>query len=317
MGLPIARRLSLAWDTTGFDVDRSRRALASSLGVGIADSAKALAADVDVLVVVLPGAASERAAFSDAAAPIDALRPGGVIVELTSGDPELTRRLAADAGRRGVGFVSAPMAGDPRSAEEGTLGFFVAGAADAVGRARPILAALSRAEGVHLLGEDPAVAQTMKLVVNGLWFGQAALVAEGMLLATRSGLDPALIHNVLGESAAASALVRDYVPRLLRGDYVESFGIDGVVEELDTLVGVARSLGTPSTVIEETARLHALARDRFGPVAGELLVVKLLEHSAGVDLRARDASGAGPGPEGYETGHSRWPEEAPQAREDD
>lgn len=293
MGLPIAVRLSRGWDTRGFDTDGTRCALASAAGVTAAGTAEELAAGADVLLAVLSGAAAQRAAFdgADAAGPIAAMRRGAVLLELTSGDPKLSRELEAAAVRRGVGFVSAPMAGDPDAATGGRLGFFVSGRDESVKQVRPILQSLSRPAGIRVLGDDAGAGQTMKLVVNALWFAQAATVAEGMLLAARAGLDPETVSSVLAESAAASAFVRDYLPRVLDGDYVDSFGIDAITEELDTVVALARDLRTPSGVLESVRDLHVAAHDEFGVVPGELLVVRLLERRAGMLLRPNPRNG--------------------------
>jgi 3-hydroxyisobutyrate dehydrogenase-like beta-hydroxyacid dehydrogenase len=111
-----------------------------------------------------------------------------------------------------------------------------------------------------------------------------------MLLAARSGLEPSLMQPLLAAGAADSAFVREYLPRAMAGDYVDSFGLDGVVEELDTVVEAARMLHTPAELVERTRDLHVQARDRFGAAAGELLAIKLLEERAG--MRLSDPPGA-------------------------
>jgi 3-hydroxyisobutyrate dehydrogenase-like beta-hydroxyacid dehydrogenase len=291
MGLPLARRLRhdadvAGFDVAGFDIAADRRALATADGIAVARSADELASEVDMLIAVLPGRQVQEAALlaQGAGGPLERLRPGSIVLELTSGAPEQSRRLALVAASRGAGFVSAPMAGDPARAADGTLGFFVAGDPAHVAAVRPVLDALSRPGGVDVVGNDPGAAQTAKLIVNALWFGQAALVGEMMLLASRSGLDPARMQPLLAAGAADSAFVHDYLPRAMSGDYVESFGIDAVVEELDTVVEAARMLRTPADLVERTRDLHVQARDRFGAVDGELLAIKLLEDRAGIRL---------------------------------
>jgi 3-hydroxyisobutyrate dehydrogenase-like beta-hydroxyacid dehydrogenase len=292
MGLPLAHRLCRDFDIAAFDIAADRSALAAAAGIAVAGSAGELASEVDVLITVLPGRAAQEAALLPRGAhgPLAELRPGSVVLELTSGAPEQSRRLAAVAAARGAGFVSAPMAGDPARAANGTLAFFVAGAGAHIAAVRPVLDALSQPGGVSVVGDDPGAAQTAKLVVNALWFGQAALVGEMMLLAARSGLEPSLMQPLLAAGAADSAFVRDYLPRAMTGDYVDSFGLDGVVEELDTVVEAARMLRTPAELVERTRDLHVQARDRFGAVAGELLAIKLLEERAG--MRLSDPPGA-------------------------
>jgi 3-hydroxyisobutyrate dehydrogenase len=67
--------------------------------------------------------------------------------------------------------------------------------------------------------------------------------------------------------------------------YLESFGIDRVVEELETLVSLAEDAGVPFELSTLVTRLHREALERFGAVDGELLAAKLLEERAGHTLR--------------------------------
>ena len=283
MGLPIARRLATLADVVGFDVDPVRRAAAAEHAVAVAARPDAPASGADIVFLALTGAAAQRTALRHDGL-LDSVMPGALVVELTSGDPDLSDEMRTACASRGAGFVSAPMSGGPADAEAGNLGFFIAGDPALLDRARPFLDALARPGGVQDVGETPGQAQLMKLLVNALWFGQATLVTEALLLAARAGVDADRADRILNSSAAASAFIQDYVPRLRAGDYVESFGIDAVVEELDTVLAQATTRGTPAEMLRLVRALHAQARDEFGDVDGELLASRLLENRAGIRL---------------------------------
>lgn len=285
MGAPIARRLSRRFEVGVFDIvpERSR-----VLGGGTAASAGELASASDVLVAVLPGAAEQRSVLlgdPQGDGLIGRLAPGALLLDLTSGDPDVSRALGAAAAARGSAYVAAPMGGGPTDASAGTLRFFAAGAVADVERARGILEALcARPDDVAVVGEDPGAAQVAKLLVNGLWFGQALLVAEAMLAAAGEGVAPSVFARLLAGSAADSVFARDHLPLLLEGDYMESFGLHRVVEELDAVVRIAGGVGDPGLLAAVRDR-HAEALERYGPVPGELLAVRLLEERAGRVLR--------------------------------
>jgi 3-hydroxyisobutyrate dehydrogenase len=78
--------------------------------------------------------------------------------------------------------------------------------------------------------------------------------------------------------------IDEYLDRLLTGDYLENFGIDRCVEELETLVRLADTRGVPFELSSLVARQHRDALERFGAVDGELLAAKLLEERAGMGL---------------------------------
>ena len=262
MGAPIARTLGLHHEVVGYDP-----------AVAPGDPV-AVAASVDVLVTVLPGTTE----LSSLPPVLAALRPGSLWIDLTSADPRDIRRLSA---AREVDVVGAPMAGGPAAAQEGLLRFQVGGAAAAVERARPLLELLGT---VDVVGDDVGDGYTAKLLANLLWFGQAVAVSEAMLLGTALGVPAATLRRTLGASAGGSAFIDEYLDRLLEGDYAESFGLDRVVEELDTLASLAQQEGVPFELSSLVGRLHREALERFGAVPGELLAAKLLEERAGRTL---------------------------------
>src|SRR5690606_3181345 len=118
-----------------------------------------------------------------------------------------------------------------------------------------------------------------------LWFGQAVAVTETMLLGQAMGVSPAVLRRALASSAGGSVFIDRHLDVLLAGGYMEDFGLDRIVEELDTLVVLADRTGTPFELSGLIARLHREALERFGPIEGELLVARLLEQRAGRELR--------------------------------
>jgi 3-hydroxyisobutyrate dehydrogenase-like beta-hydroxyacid dehydrogenase len=124
-----------------------------------------------------------------------------------------------------------------------------------------------------------------KLLVNTLWFGQAAMTAEVLLVAGRAGIDMSSMVDALKGSAGDSAFVRSHLPALLRGDYLTDFGLDRCVEELDSVRRHADDQALPHPMLNALTDLHRAALEHFGPVDGELMAVALLEAQAGILLR--------------------------------
>lgn len=284
MGLPIARAVLVAGHpVSAWDPESSRTLLAADAGVTVRSSAREVAASVDVLITVLPGPPEAEEALIGPAGVLEAVRPGGLWLDLTSNNPRVADRIASAAAVRGVEAVGAPMGGGVAAAEAAALGFFVGGTVRAVERVRPLLAALG--PGFDHVGRTVGAGHVAKLLANLLWFGQVVAVTEALLLGQSLGLAPAALRDVLRRSAGNSVALDDHLGRLLEGDYLETFGIDRAVEELETLVSLAREAGTPFELSGLVARIHAEALQRFGPVPGELLAAKLLEERAGTTLR--------------------------------
>jgi len=265
MGGPIAARLSAA----GFDVASYDSRTDSGRTM---DDAAALAASVDILVTVLPGTPELLDVMSAVT-----LENGSLWLDLTSADPTVASRIASGLAARGVASVGAPMGGGPGAAQAGELEFFVGGAEASRDRVGTVLDLLGTST---IMGDDMTDGYTTKLLANTLWFGQAIAVAEALLLGQAQGIDPRRLSEALAASAGGSVFLDKHLPSLLDGDYLATFGIDRVVEELDSVVALARERGTPVELTELVARTHREALDAFGPIDGELLGMKLLEQRA-------------------------------------
>jgi 3-hydroxyisobutyrate dehydrogenase-like beta-hydroxyacid dehydrogenase len=280
MGLPIARRLRAAgFALTVFDVREER---SSAAGAPVAESAAVLAATSDIFITVLPGVPEIEGAMLGAGRLVDALPRGALWIDVTSNDPRVARAIADRATVRDVAAVGAPMAGGVTAATSGTLRFYAGGAPSAVERARPIFDALG---SLSVVGEAVEAGYLAKLLANLLWFGQAVAVTEALLLGQALGIPPATLRRELASSAGGSVFIDEYLDRLLEGDYLETFGLDRCVEELEILASLADSAGVPFELSSTVTRLHREALERFGAVDGELLAARLLEERAGSTLR--------------------------------
>jgi 3-hydroxyisobutyrate dehydrogenase len=280
MGLPIARNLLAAgFAVTVFDLVAERSA---AVGASVADSGAALAAGSDIFVTVLPGIAEAEAAMIGAEGLVGLLPDGALWIDLTSNDPRVAGRIAERAKSRGILSLGAPMAGGVVAAEKGSIRFFVGGSDAALDRGRELLEAIGTVDSVGSGVGDGYVA---KLLANLLWFGQVVAVTEALLLGQSLGLSPAVLRSQLASSAGGSVFIDEYLDRLLAGDYLETFGIDRCVEELETLVSLAQGQDVPFELSSTVARLHREALERFGAIDGELLAARLLEERAGTTLR--------------------------------
>jgi 3-hydroxyisobutyrate dehydrogenase-like beta-hydroxyacid dehydrogenase len=282
MGAPIARALQRSFAIAVHDIDPDLTRTIGGDGVERYDSVEDLAGSRGVIVTVLPG---PRELDVVARSALPSLAPGSLWIDCTSGSPATTLSLAQDAAVRDVQVVSAPMGGSPAEAAAAELGFFVSGADVAVERAIPVLQRLAAADGIRRVGDRVEDGQIVKLLANALWFANAAAASEAMLIGTKLGLPTEHLHRLLRSSAGSSRFLDHDADRLLDGDYLTTFGIARVVEELDTVAFLRADSGVDSPVLDASASLHGAALDRYGDALGELLAVRLLEERAQHRLR--------------------------------
>ncbi|MEU1534628.1 NAD(P)-dependent oxidoreductase [Streptomyces fagopyri] len=281
MGEPLCGRLVRAgYRVRAYDVLADRRQAALSHGAGCSDSAAAAAAGADVLLTVLPGPAEVAAAVDDAV--LGGLSPRATWIDMSSNTPAGSEPCRKRAAAHGVGVLEAPIGGSPADAAAARLRLFVGGDADLLERHRPLLSAVSD-RITHIGG--PGTGYVAKLLVNLLWFGQAAATAEVLLLGRRAGIDLGVLTETLAAGPSSSAFIQRDLPALLAGDYLTDFGLDHILDQLTAVTALAGRLGTPHSVAESVRRLHVEALERYGPADGELLAVALMEEKAGMLLR--------------------------------
>jgi 3-hydroxyisobutyrate dehydrogenase len=288
MGRPICANLVRA----GYPVlaaDRRPEARGQAAGCRarwVPDVAR-LAAEADILITVLPGPGEVRALMADAAA---GLRCGTTWIDMTSNSPAAVTRIRDTLLARGVQVLEAPAGGGVAAARKGALQLLVGGEAEVVARHRDLLEVLARPGQVRHVGGYGA-GYTAKLLINLVWFGQAAATAEALLLGQASGLDLGVLRDVLADSAAGSDFIRHDLDALFAGDFMRTFGLDRCCEELRIATELARDHHLPFPVSESVAGLYRQALRRYGPADGELLAVALLEEQAGLRLRHPPAAG--------------------------
>lgn len=282
MGAPIAAVLRRVYPLAVYDIDADRAEAVAGSDVWRCGSVKELARSSGVILSVLPSPTDVARVAGEA---LPAMQAGALWIDCTSGAPEPSRELAALAQRHDVEVVSAPMGGSVEEAAAAQLVFYVSGPEDAVIQASPVLEVLAAANGIRRVGTHVEHAQIVKLLANALWFVNAAAASEAMLVGTALGLPVEHLHHLLRDSAGASRFLDRDMDRLLDGDYLTTFSIDRVTEELRS-VAAMRSRGNVQTpLLDASAALHAAAHERFGSALGELLGVKLLEERAGRRLR--------------------------------
>jgi 3-hydroxyisobutyrate dehydrogenase len=283
MGTAILARLSVQHTVLAHDAAPGRRSAVLAAGAEWVSDLRALGGRCTVLITVLPGPGELQQVME---AMLPRLRAGSLWIDCTSGDPRVTATLAAQARRRGMDVLSAPMGGSVAQAASGSLTFYISGPRRAVTRGRPILAELAADDGIRFVSERVEDSQTVKLLANALWFANAMAATEALLVGDGLGIEPERLRSLLQDGAGDSAALTNHLGRLLDGDYLETFGIDRVVEELRTVNELATVTETATPILDASEALHHAALREFGPTLGELLGARVLEARTGRLLRS-------------------------------
>lgn len=216
MGGRMTRRLLEAGvDVLGFD---ARPEMAADLGATPARSAAHVAEESDVVLLSLPDSRIVESVVYGEGALLAALRPGTVVVDLSTSAPASTRRIAADAADRQATWIDAGISGGAAAAERGTLTLMVGGDAAGLESTRPVLEHL--ATKIAHCGAVGA-GHTVKLLNNFLNAVTLSATAEVMVAAKKADLDLETVLDVINASSGVSFASRERFPHIIRGDYLE------------------------------------------------------------------------------------------------
>ena len=262
MGAPMAGRLSAAGhELTVWSRTRAHAEALDGRAAVAATPADAGAAAEVAVTMLTDGAALEEVVLGRGGLAAG-LRPGSLLLDMSTTGPAAARRVADALAPGGVGFVDAPVAGSVEPATEGTLAIMVGGAPLDVERAGPLLAVLGDPARTWHLGPVGA-GQAAKLMVNLVLGGVTAAVAEGYTLGRLLGLAPAAALDVLEGASVAGQTVRSKRDRLEHGDYEGAgFRLGLMHKDLRLALEAAAAARASLPATERVAELFAGAKGR-------------------------------------------------------
>jgi L-threonate 2-dehydrogenase len=249
MGAAMAENLvKRQFHVTGFDMRPEAVAKLETVGGHGANSATAAAKGADALVLMVVNAdQADAVLFGSDKIPgaLDALKPDATVVVMATCAPARITAMAARVEATGRAFVDAPVSGGVVGATAGSLTIMVAAKQAVFDKAKPLLTAMG--SNLFHLGESAGQGAAMK-TVNQLLAGiHIAAAAEGLALAEKAGIDPALALKILTSGAASSWMLNHRGPRMVKDDGQVSSAVDIFVKDLGLVLdaGRAAKMGLP------------------------------------------------------------------------
>ena len=178
-------------------------------------TAAAVAAQADVVILVLTGSPQVEEVLTGPSGVLQGLRPGTVVIDCSTAVPASTLRMAQVVQAAGGRFLDCPMTRTPKEAAEGRLNLLVGGDADLLDACRPLLQCF--AENITHAGPVGA-GHSMKLLHNYVSLGTVALLAEAAACAARNGVAPEVFVDVLTKGGGGGTALTRLQPFLLSGD---------------------------------------------------------------------------------------------------
>jgi len=217
----------------------------------------------DIIITMLPNSAVVSAVVGGPDGIIANARPGSLIMDMSTIDPDTTDRLAREAAAKGLRFVDAPVGRLASHADRGECLFMVGGSVEDFERVKPALEAMGTT--IYHCGDVGAGTRT-KLVNNYLAVSSCQLNAEALSLSQRFGLDLERTLDVLyGTTAVNGQLKIAWPAKVLAGDIEPGFTIDLAHKDLTLIIESANAAKVPMPMGAAAREAFSTARSRgFG-----------------------------------------------------
>ena len=258
MGGRMARRLLDArFALHGYNRTAAKAAELVRAGMTLAASPREVAEHAEAIFTMVTDDTALEAVTRGPQGILAGLRPGAILIEMSTVSPAVIHRLVADVAARGGALLDAPVSGSPATLEAGQLSFMVGGDPAVLDRARPFLLAI----GPTITHVGPAgLAKSMKIAVNQGLAVQMLAFSEAVLLAEKAGVARERAVEVLLKSVVASPMVKYRGPFVLGMPAEAWFDVDMIQKDLQLALEMARSSGVTLPTVALTHELLIAAR---------------------------------------------------------
>lgn len=282
MGRPMASNLrNKGFELVVHDIDRQAVDALVALGAQAGDGIAAIARDCRIVITMLPTNAEVEAVALGPDGIFANATPGTILMDMSTIDPLATDRLSAEAGRRGLSVVDAPVGRLAEHADRGESLFMVGASEADFAAVRPLLEAMGTA--IYHCGPVGAGGRT-KLVNNYVAVTLCQVNGEALALSQRFGLDITKTLQVLyGTSASNGQLRMNFPNKVLVGDTSPGFTIDLAHKDLSLVVAAAHAARVPMPVaaaVHESfsqARAAEFGRIDFSGIADVICEISKIE----------------------------------------
>ncbi|MEW5815312.1 MAG: NAD(P)-dependent oxidoreductase [Spirochaetota bacterium] len=185
-------------------------------------------------------------------------KPGSIIVDMTTSEPSLAKKIFAQAKAKSVESLDAPVSGGDVGAREARLAIMVGGEKKVFETILPLFKIMG--ENIAYMGEAGAGQHTK--MCNQIHIASTMIgVVECLLYAHKAGLDLMEMINVIGKGAAASWSINNYGPRIAKGNFEPGFFIKHFVKDMDIALKEARrmKLSLPGLALAHQFYVSAMA----------------------------------------------------------
>ena len=259
----------------GFDAAEGVAGKLDAQGVSERASIADITRDSDVLILSLPTSAIVEEVILGPAGVAASAKPGLIVVDTTTAEPNSTRKVAAALAEVNVGFVDGPVSGGPKGAATAAMTMVLGGSDEDVAAVEPMLAVMS-AKRVHV---GPVGAGHVTKIINNLLTGVHLLAtSEAVRAAQAAGVDPEkLVEALNGGSGRNSATLTNYPTWIFTDKFDSGFTMKLMRKDVRLAMDLLRSQNISAPIAAEAGRLWAESAETIGDAEDFNRIVQFIE----------------------------------------
>jgi 2-hydroxymethylglutarate dehydrogenase len=287
MGNPMARNLIKAgYPLTVHDMNSRPMEEMVALGARKAKNSAEAAKEAEVVITMLPADDEVKAVCLGPEGVLEGAKGGTVLIDMSSIAPHTSKLVAAEAQKKGIRFLDAPVSGGTTGAEKATLTIMVGGNKALLDEHLEILQVMGK--NIHHVG-DVGMGETVKMVNQMLVGINLAGIAEAFVMGTKLGVAPEVIYKIVRASSGHSFLVDQRVPNyIFPGNFTQpGFAIDLLRKDLGLALDSAKVNKVPLFMTAQAYQYFTRATAEGLGRKDMSAVIELLEKTAGVQVRGR------------------------------
>ncbi|MBP3652733.1 MAG: 2-hydroxy-3-oxopropionate reductase [Clostridia bacterium] len=243
MGKPMAKNLVKAGYTLYvYDCVRAAVDDVAAAGANACASIAEVCENADTIVTMLPNSPHVKAVALGEGGIAENAKPGTLLVDMSSIAPEAAKEIHAALAEKNIRMIDAPVSGGEPKAIDGSLAIMVGGEEADFERAKPLFDVMG--SSATLVG-DIGSGNTCKLTNQVIVALNIAALAEGLMLAKKSGADPERVFNAIKGGLAGSTVMNAKAPMMIAGEFNPGFRINLHIKDLHNALDTGEANGSP------------------------------------------------------------------------
>jgi len=283
MGQPMALNLIRAGHKLAvYNRTAGKTAALTAAGARAADSPSDAARGADVVMMIVSDSAAVEEVVAGKGGLLESLAAKQLVIDSSTISPAVSRKMACLVAGKGASWLDAPVTGSKHGAEKGELTFMIGGDRAAFDRALPILSVLGKK---HIYCGSHGLGLSAKLAQNTIQATMVEVFCEGFVLATKAGVRPETMMEIIQSSLARAALTDFKAPFIFRGDFTPYFPLKLMHKDLELAAEAGYAQGVPMPTLAAVKEVYMAAKAQGKGDQDYSAIVTVLEELAGVKVR--------------------------------